>query len=183
MKKMLFAAFLSATVILFALSAEALPVTYNFNGTYGLSTAFNSPSIDFNGATITGYYTIDDSTYYTGPLDLSGVVKYGSGNSLSFNFSSPYGQTFNSYPITGINTHYTLGLTDSLEAYLINQFLLTNVDIQMQFHTETNSDAGFLYFNPISITAASPVPIPGALVLFGSGLLGLVGIGRRRFKK
>ena len=26
----------------------------------------------------------------------------------------------------------------------------------------------------------SPVPIPGALVLFGSGLLGLVGVGRRR---
>ena len=29
----------------------------------------------------------------------------------------------------------------------------------------------------------APVPIPGALVLFGSGLMGLVGIGRRRLKK
>jgi hypothetical protein len=29
----------------------------------------------------------------------------------------------------------------------------------------------------------APVPIPGALVLFGSGLLGLAGIGRKRFKK
>lgn len=29
----------------------------------------------------------------------------------------------------------------------------------------------------------NPVPIPGALVLFGSGLLGLVGIGKKRFKK
>ena len=31
--------------------------------------------------------------------------------------------------------------------------------------------------------AATPVPIPGALVLFGSGLLGLVGIGRKRLQK
>ncbi len=29
----------------------------------------------------------------------------------------------------------------------------------------------------------SPVPIPGSLILFGSGLLGLVGLGRRRLKK
>jgi len=29
----------------------------------------------------------------------------------------------------------------------------------------------------------APVPIPGAVWLFGSGLLGLVGIGRRRMKK
>ncbi len=29
----------------------------------------------------------------------------------------------------------------------------------------------------------SPVPIPGSLILFGSGLLGLIGIGRKRLKK
>ncbi|MEA1868526.1 MAG: hypothetical protein U9N19_10590 [Thermodesulfobacteriota bacterium] len=29
----------------------------------------------------------------------------------------------------------------------------------------------------------APVPIPGALVLFGSGLVGLIGLGRRRIKK
>jgi hypothetical protein len=31
--------------------------------------------------------------------------------------------------------------------------------------------------------AGAPVPIPGALLLFGSGLLGLVGIGRKRLRK
>ena len=36
---------------------------------------------------------------------------------------------------------------------------------------------------PIDDLKFTPTPIPGALVLFGSGLLGLVGIGRKRFKK
>jgi len=37
-------------------------------------------------------------------------------------------------------------------------------------------------FNKFTVTSA-PVPIPGALVLFGSGLVGLAGISRKWFKK
>lgn len=37
-------------------------------------------------------------------------------------------------------------------------------------------------FTKFTVTSA-PVPIPGALVLFGSGLIGLVGIGRMRRRK
>ncbi|TFH33356.1 MAG: hypothetical protein E4G97_00755 [Deltaproteobacteria bacterium] len=39
------------------------------------------------------------------------------------------------------------------------------------------ADGTFMY------AAAVPTPIPGSLVLFGSGLLGLIGIGRRRSRK
>jgi hypothetical protein len=34
-----------------------------------------------------------------------------------------------------------------------------------------------------TVTPINPVPIPGAVWLLGSGLLGLVGIGRKRLKK
>jgi hypothetical protein len=34
-----------------------------------------------------------------------------------------------------------------------------------------------------AVVSAPPVPIPGAVWLFGSGLIGLVGIGRKRFKR
>lgn len=36
---------------------------------------------------------------------------------------------------------------------------------------------------PAFAVNSAPVPIPGALVLYGSGLLGLIGIDRKRFKK
>jgi hypothetical protein len=44
--------------------------------------------------------------------------------------------------------------------------------------TWTGGPAGFTLTS--GTVSASTVPIPGALVLFGSGLLGLVGIGRKR---
>lgn len=45
-----------------------------------------------------------------------------------------------------------------------------------------NSGNSFMIIDDLS-RAATPAPIPDALVLFASGLLGLIGIGRKRFKK
>jgi hypothetical protein len=50
--------------------------------------------------------------------------------------------------------------------------------------TSSNRDTGDVNNNPgVWTSNTTPTPIPGALLLFGSGLLGLVGIGRKRFKK
>ena len=46
--------------------------------------------------------------------------------------------------------------------------------------TVLNENAGSHNF---ALELIAPVPIPGAVWLFGSGLLGLVGLGRKRFKK
>jgi hypothetical protein len=44
----------------------------------------------------------------------------------------------------------------------------------------TGTTSGLLGGNYTGNAGLSPVPIPGAIVLFGSGLLGLVGFARRR---
>lgn len=48
----------------------------------------------------------------------------------------------------------------------------------------SRNDPGYLYLDDISVTPTNaPVPLPGTLMLMGSGLVGLVGYGRKRFKK
>jgi hypothetical protein len=47
------------------------------------------------------------------------------------------------------------------------------------FQVYTDNTAGMLQFFGIGFYA-SPVPVPGALILLGSGLLGLLGLRRRR---
>ena len=62
---------------------------------------------------------------------------------------------------------------------------------QYSFVTQATSSSttlsmGFMNYNTwffLDDVDVSPVPIPGAVWLFGSGLAGLVGIGRRRMKK
>ena len=46
--------------------------------------------------------------------------------------------------------------------------------------TATNFDASGVFYDNINVGAASVVPVPAAVWLFGSGLLGLVGVARRR---
>jgi hypothetical protein len=51
--------------------------------------------------------------------------------------------------------------------------------IALEFQTSADSSAQFGYDN-IVVNAASVVPVPAAVWLFGSGLLGLIGFARRK---
>ena len=48
---------------------------------------------------------------------------------------------------------------------------------QPQIGDMSNSDLG--HFVTVSVTSVSAVPVPAAVWLFGSGLIGLVGVARR----
>jgi len=72
----------------------------------------------------------------------------------------------------------SLGLGDSttLWTQFSNTFVADATTITFEFAAQLSSDRSFLIDNVV-ITA---VPIPAAVWLFGSGLLGLVGISRRK---
>jgi hypothetical protein len=47
-------------------------------------------------------------------------------------------------------------------------------------HTDPDSEATLYFYSTLIIKGISPVPLPGSLLLLGSGLLGLMGYGWRR---
>jgi len=65
----------------------------------------------------------------------------------------------------------------ALETHTLNATNMVEIRLALGGERDWDFDWTAFYVAP-----AAPVPIPGALVLFGSGLLGLVGIGRKRLQ-
>ena len=154
--------------------------TYNFTLTYHASTGLATfqvmgPSFTSNLLT-TPDYGITGYGFHGIDLGLRALAATGSPNpTLALNGIYLNG---NSLPglYTGTSTYTTYSLYSGpllTDINLTGVFVFTG-DI-MGMNERTRFD--------LNLTGASPVPIPGALVLFGSGLVGLVGIGRRRLQK
>jgi len=60
---------------------------------------------------------------------------------------------------------------------------ITGNGFNIYYDPALNSALGGLTYALNGGGSLSPVPIPNSLLLFGSGLLGLIGIGRMRLKK
>ena len=56
----------------------------------------------------------------------------------------------------------------------------TSVDIRPWIGGEPFWAYAFMNLDDLYVGAASPVPVPGAVWLLGSGLVGLIGISRKR---
>jgi hypothetical protein len=174
-------------------------VNYSGSGpqTFGPGITWTSTYSDSNFG-LSGGYGFSGNGYWTGSIGpMAGLNDstdaHGVTNTMTFAFSTPVSAVggFLNY-IPGSTNPTTIAVYDASN-HLIESFNLT-------FTTGGGDDTGFFYgfeepANIISYftltdnyvgivnltTETSPVPLPGAIWLLGSGLLGLAGL-RKRFR-
>ena len=145
---------------------------------------------------VTGWFEVANpiaagvSDQFITPLSYSffdGRITYTDQNSVVWYPGSSFSVSTNE---TGDISSWYIGVKDPNMA-IGEVFTMKNYLSGGQFYTYDQGmvragnwyETGSVTNNAGEWTKTTPTPIPGALVLFGSGLLGLVGIGRRRFKK
>jgi len=108
----------------------------------------------FNAATV--YFTQVGGTWYAS-LNPGGTSDLTLGNTTTFGFY------FYDASTGSTNTGYDVSVTTPNEAYILTD----------------DQSGGSSTGMKVSVSDVRPVPIPGALWIFGSGLIGLVGIRRK----
>jgi len=115
--------------------------------------------------------------------------------SLSWNWQNLPGATGDNSPSAG-DPEYATWLFDVAYEFVITLADATPLDLSLvglnsgtpafeiaETHTSPTKDlGGKIVWKPVGLVPLVPVPIPAAVWLFGSGLIGLLGFGRRKMK-
>jgi hypothetical protein len=133
----------------------------------------------------------DTNTYISTTLNGSPVMSltpwqpvFASGPS-SGQFSLPFTSLDPALPGSGIDS-VSLVVNEGRETLDISQFPTPGNGETLILNFDDDADGGAGYYNgtvTVDYTPAGVTPEPGAIVLVGSGLLGLVGIARRKLSK
>lgn len=188
-----------ATVVIGQVGSNLPMPSINYFGagpqTYGNYT-WSSTNASNQGGSVYGYtggYGYLANGFWDGALGpMAGVNDsfdvYHVTDTMTFAFASPVawvGGFFNYVP--GGSTPTTLAVWDTsnnlIESYDLT-FLTgggTNSGEWIRFVESTPIGSFTMTGNYVGVTGQSVTPEPGTLVMFGSGLLGLVGFARRKF--
>lgn len=132
-------------------------------GDYTVSFAYNLNSFDFQGSTPAE----DPADFFLVGVDSSNGV--GGINLLTYSINDPVG-----LPVTSTGWQYfTADVTLAAGSHTLEFFG------DLDSPGGSRNPASYFYVDAVDV---NPVPVPAAVWLLGSGLIGLVGL-RRRFKK
>ena len=169
----------------------------SFAVTWTSTNAFNGGGAAFGYAGTYGPYSFVNNGQWTGAMGPMAALNdstddYGSTDSMTFAFATPVravGGFLNYVP--GASTPTTIAVWDSngilIEAFDLS-FTTGGGNDTGSFYGFQEATANISYFtlsdNYVGITnlTASAVPEPASLLLIGSGLLGVIGYGRRRLR-
>jgi hypothetical protein len=156
----------TAIVMLFGMgSASATLVNFEIEGTVIVGDEIFVPNL-FNltaGETITASGVFDDSVLGAGP----NTATFGSGNTLSIDVNGT------------IFTH----ADDAFASLSFDNGVLTDFDFftaSFSSYFTQFDDLGLMFGEWNTVATITPVPVPAAVWLFGSGLIGIAGFARQR---
>jgi hypothetical protein len=144
-----------------------------------------------NVSTCPGGFPPEDGTYaaYFGPVGDTATISQtiattpGDEYSLSFYLANPVGGTPNYFNVTFGNSSFSF--TNFGTAFTWQQFTLTTLATsdQTQLSFTFRNDPSYWFLDNVTVQqSGGTVPEPGTLALFGSGVLGIAGFARRKFR-